>query len=507
MDYTDLGGLKQVQIWDVRGPTYVKEDWRPGERFRARLNIEASKTNTLESMLFNVGLVTDYAKQVTEWANQRLMVKGQDGATKDGDSDWNRPTTQGEVLSMWGYMVTLALNPSVPVEEAWRVKPQPGDLFPPLDIGKHGMHKNRFKKLRELMGMPFPKAEMQLDATDPWRYSRAPVLAFNQRRWRLVVPSWLITGDEMMSAWTGAEGVDDGIGAHYKPIPFMSFVERKPEPLGAELKVAADGNVGCFLNLEIQEGADAHSKQEYFDEYGHTTAVSLRLLQPWFKGPRRPAEPWYRGVDQPTRAYYGDSWFMGVNAAEGIHFVSGKVRPPPSCNHAIPWPCPSSPLVMPSPQVIYPLGDVKTNTSRFATEELRAKCGPASGDWATFTTEVELEDGGHLDMMAVAHRRGPAVHTFLSTCGLTLPGMPQKHKDDDTEGDTGHTIARKCPQVLNDATLAQPKIDRGNRRRQYDLAMEKRFRTEVLLPSTRHCLPPLATACHSLPQLACLNMF
>ena len=33
--------------------------------------------------------------------------------------------------------------------------------------------------------------------------------------------------------------------------------------------------------------------------------------------------------------------------------------------------------------------------------------------------------------------------------------------------------------MLNDATLAQPKIDRGNCRRQYDLAMEKRFRTEA----------------------------
>jgi hypothetical protein len=78
-----------------------------------------------------------------------------------------------------------------------------------------------------------------------------------------------------------------------------------------------------------------------------------------------------------------------------------------------------------------------------------------------------------------AHRRGPEVYTYVSTHGLTTLGTPQRHKDDDLEVDTGYTIARKCPAVLNDATTAQPKIDRGNRRRQFDLAMEKRFRTEA----------------------------
>ena len=255
-----------------------------------------------------------------------------------------------------------------------------------------------------------------------------------------------------MCAWTGAEGVEAGKGANFKPIPWLSYVERKPEPLGAEIKVIADGNMGAFLNLEIQEGAEAHELHEWHDEYGHTAACSLRLLKPFFKGPRRTEDPWFKGPDQPTRAYYGDSWFMGVNAAEAIFLESGKV--------------------------IYPFGDVKTNTSRFPTDELKAACGPESGDWATFTTKLHLADSSYLDVFALAHRRGSDVHTYLSTHGLTTRGAPQRHKDDDLEADTGHLIARKCPSVLNDATMAQPKIDRGNRRRQYDLAMEKRFRTE-----------------------------
>ena len=118
---------------------------------------------------------------------------------------------------------------------------------------------------------------------------------------------------------------------------------------------------------------------------------------------------------------------------------------------------------------------------------------------ALWTTQLTLDDGSVLDAFALAHRRGGEVHTFISTCGTTMLGNPQKHKDDDLDAETGHILARKCarnsnfltsrdlfrsrdlsyrcPQVLNDATKAQPKIDQNNKKRQYALAMEKRFVT------------------------------
>ena len=443
--YHDLGGRAEVQVWDVNGPEYIKVDWRDGERFRASISLNLSKFNTLERMLFNVALPMDFATECRDFFNERLTPNGKD--------EWNRKTTTGEVVRSWGYYVALALNPSVAVEESWRTTPLPGDLFPPLAMGKHGLTKNRFKKMRELQGQMFSKDEDGLDENDPWRYCRAPVRAFNDRRRRLIVPSWLLDLDESMCAWTGAVGVEAGKGANFKPIPWSSYVERKPEPLGAEIKVAADGEVGVFLHLELQEGAEAHVLQPYYDEYGHTSAVSLRLLEPWFRGPRRAMDPWFKGPSQPSRACYGDSWFMGLNAAEAIFLTSGKA--------------------------IFPFGDVKTNTSRMPMDELKKAVGPDSGDWATFTTELHLGDDTRAPLMAVGHRRGPEVHTFISMHGKTTRGVPQKHKDDDTDLDTGYVIARKCPAVLNDATVAQPKIDRGNRRRQYDLAMEKRFRTEA----------------------------
>ena len=58
------GGEKLIQIWDVRGPTFIKEDWRPGDRFGAKIALSPSKYNTIEKMLFNVGLITPFAKDV-----------------------------------------------------------------------------------------------------------------------------------------------------------------------------------------------------------------------------------------------------------------------------------------------------------------------------------------------------------------------------------------------------------------------------------------------------------
>lgn len=83
---------------------------------------------------------------------------------------------------------------------------------------------------------------------------------------------------------------------------------------------------------------------------------------------------------------------------------------------------------------------------------------------------------GDWPVYAVAHRRGGAVHTFLSTHGTTRRGKDQRHKDDaNGEGHAGPP--RKCPKVLNDWTKCQPHTDKHNRWRQSILAIEERFRT------------------------------
>ena len=93
-----------------------------------------------------------------------------------------------------------------------------------------------------------------------------------------------------------------------------------------------------------------------------------------------------------------------------------------------------------------------------------------------------------IPIYSVSHRRGTgdkaAVHKSISTCGTTLPGSALRVTFEDDEDratrmdDADCILERKCPRVLNDATLAQPCIDRHNRYRQHILAMEKRLQTD-----------------------------
>ena len=58
-------------------------------------------------------------------------------------------------------------------------------------------------------------------------------------------------------------------------LPNISFIKRKPEPLGTEFKNIVDGISGNMVWLEIQEGKDRMKDKEYHN-LGSTIACSLR---------------------------------------------------------------------------------------------------------------------------------------------------------------------------------------------------------------------------------------
>ena len=119
----------------------------------------------------------------------------------------------------------------------------------------------------------------------------------------------------------------------------------------------------------------------------------------------------------------------------------------------------------------YGIGDVKTKSSRYPIKKVQELCGPNAGDWCVLQTV--LEDG--FKIYAIGHRRGGEVHTFIASCGLTIAGTPQAHRED--MGVYGNMEPRKCPKVLNTWSQQQPKIDSNNRYRQNILAIEERFVT------------------------------
>lgn len=181
--------------------------------------------------------------------------------------------------------------------------------------------------------------------------------------------------------------------------------------------------------MEINKGKVGMANAKYTDEYPATTATNLRLSE---------------RLHHSQRTWGGDSWFTGLAEIE-----AGLAKG------------------------MWPYGDVKTHTSRVPIKELIEAVGPNSGDWAVFTTVVA---GGH-KVFAVGHRRGGTVHTYLSSHGQTLTGRAQSHKDD-IESLGYIAKPRPCPKILNDWTALQPIIDKQNRWRQRELAMEKHFVTQ-----------------------------
>eukprot|EP00966_Prymnesium_polylepis_P288178 6656067-Prymnesium_polylepis.1 len=129
------------------------------------------------------------------------------------------------------------------------------------------------------------------------------------------------------------------------------------------------------------------------------------------------------------------------------------------------------------------IGDVKTGTNRFVPKDvLNAATARDNGAWATFTSELVLGGDTTVPIYAVSHRRGESIHGLVATCGTALSGSSHyAYFEDDEERAMGEIqefeLARSCPKVLNDFTIAQQTIDRNNRYRQHILAMEKRLVT------------------------------
>ena len=95
----------------------------------------------------------------------------------------------------------------------------------------------------------------------------------------------------------------------------LTFMPRKPTPLGFQAKTLCDGSTGIIINAELVEGKETDRQKEFVNEYGHCTAVTLRMTKPY----------WGSG-----RVLIGDSFFGSFKAAvllkqRGIYMV-GNVK-------------------------------------------------------------------------------------------------------------------------------------------------------------------------------------
>lgn len=333
-----LGILSQT--WLKSEPEGVTLDKRVGVRQQPVLNAGFAFDSI--SSLYHYLLPESWLNTQLQYTN--LNLQGHDAL--------NAKINKGELLRFWGYVLALAVHKGLPLEKMWSDAPNSNSILPSPAMGRHGMSFNRFKRIRSALAFG-PSDEATLRA-DPWAFVRKLVDDFNTHRATAISPGWLLTVDESMIAWRGQVGLLDPAKC-----PHRSWVPRKPEPLGVEMKTAGDALSGILLRMEICEGAAAMKFKPYAADWGATTACTLRLFEPWFGS---------------GRVCAGDSWFASVKTARalldnGLHFI----------------------------------GDVKTATSLFPKEALEDATSSESGAWATYKTMLSLHNGNKV--CSYHHRR------------------------------------------------------------------------------------------------------
>ena len=188
-----------------------------------------------------------------------------------------RPVTEHEYLLFRGLCLLGTLSDEAGME-LW-TKGSIGMLRRP-DFGQY-MSLWRFKEIKRVR--VFINTNLQLIATDPWAMIDEGIKAFNFKRAELITHGPELKEDESMSASqprTSKTGLGRDVGALHVPhMPHLSYVKRKPKPLGSEVKNVADAQSGCMLFLELQKGKHLMMELPYSKDLGATTAVQLRMLK------------------------------------------------------------------------------------------------------------------------------------------------------------------------------------------------------------------------------------
>jgi hypothetical protein len=200
-------------------------------------------------------------------------------------------------------------------------------------------------------------------------------------------------------------------------LPHLSFVKRKPEPLGLESETVCDGDTGIVLRVEMQEGTTRMARKDYLDDHTHTTASTLRLVEGSFV------------EDGKKRTVYIGSWCscktqLARQDKFGHHTI-GSVKTVHS--------------LFPAEAARWTLKDVGRG------EHVVFKCD-GEGVWAIGWSDVHFK-------------------LCLATCGQSGPGASAAKKRQRADG-RDFSIQVDRPQVIAEHTQDVGNVELHNRHRQ-----------------------------------------
>ena len=197
----------------------------------------------------------------------------------------------------------------------------------PPDAGRY-MSLTRFEEIRRF----FPEAfadetrsdPAEEDNYDPWYPIAALAEDLSLNRHRTICTSNIKTMDESMSGWKPRKNKLGGL-------PNISFILRKPCPLGTEFKDTCDGETSIMLYLEIQRGrVEMPIRYPENRLHGATAACTLRQVLNTMKCGQKETD---EGIAVSRDTFYGDSWFASVKAATLVKQAGHEFVGPVKTSH------------------------------------------------------------------------------------------------------------------------------------------------------------------------------
>ena len=94
-------------------------------------------------------------------------------------------------------------------------------------------------------------------------------------------------------------------------LPNISFIHRKPEPLGTEMKCVCCAKTRVMLYLEIQRGRDGMRDAEFTNKMIKTAACTARLIK--YSSLRKNAATGANSeAERRKPTYLGDAYFGSI---------------------------------------------------------------------------------------------------------------------------------------------------------------------------------------------------
>jgi Transposase IS4 len=97
--------------------------------------------------------------------------------------------------------------------------------------------------------------------------------------------------DETMVKWAGVSAIQ------------LTWLPRKPTPLGFLVKTLCDAKTGILLSMELVEGVQFDRNKKYYNDLGHTAAVTVRVTEPYHRS---------------GRVVVADAWFGSYKTAVAL---------------------------------------------------------------------------------------------------------------------------------------------------------------------------------------------